>query len=57
MEDGTLTSKNLKDILTRVLEENTTIADIIKSSGIENITDDNALREIIKKIIEANEEP
>lgn len=56
MEDGTLTSKNLKDILTRVLEENTTIADIIKSSGIENITDDNALREIIKKIIEANEE-
>lgn len=56
MEDGTLTSKNLKDILTRILEENTTIADIIKSSGIENITDDNALREIIKKIIEANEE-
>lgn len=56
MEDGTLTSKNLKDILTRVLEENTTIADIIKSSGIENITDDNALRGIIKKIIEANEE-
>lgn len=56
MEDGTLTSKNLKDILTRVLEENTTIADIIKSSGIENITDDNALREIIKKIIEANKE-
>lgn len=56
MEDGTLTSKNLKDILTRVLEETTTIADIIKSSGIENITDDNALREIIKKIIEANEE-
>ncbi len=56
MEDGTLTSKNLKDILTRVLEETTTIADIIKSSGIENITDDNALREIIKKIIEANKE-
>ena len=56
MEDGTLTSKNLKDILTRVLEENTTIADIIKSSGSETITDDNALREIIKKIIAANEE-
>lgn len=37
MEDGTLTSKNLKDILTRVLEENTTIADIIKSSGIRKI--------------------
>ena len=56
MEDGTLTSKNLKDILEKVLEEETSIAEIIKSSGIENITDDNAIREIIKKIIEQNPE-
>jgi len=56
MEDGTLTSKNLKDILEKVLEETTSIEEIIKSSGIENITDDNAIREIIKKIIEQNPE-
>lgn len=56
MEDGTLTSKNLKDILEKVLEEETSIEEIIKSSGIENITDDNAIREIIKKIIEQNPE-
>ena len=33
-----------------------TIEEIIKSSGIENITDDNAIREIIKKIIKQNPE-
>lgn len=56
MEDGTLTSKNLKDILTKVLEETASIADIIKSSGIENITDDTAIREVIKNVLNANEE-
>ncbi len=56
MDKKILTSKNLKDILDKVLEEEKSIAEIIKSSGIENITDDNALREIIKNIIENNQE-
>ena len=56
MEDNTLTSKNLKDILNKILEEESTIAEIIKSSGIENITDDTAIREVVKKVIEANPE-
>lgn len=55
MEAGTLTSKNLKDILDKVLEEDKTIDDIIKEAGIENITDTTALREVIKKIISENE--
>lgn len=54
MDKGTLTSKNLKDILAKILEESLSIEKIIKSSGIENITDDSAIREIIKKIIQAN---
>ena len=54
MDNGTLTSKNLKDILDKVLEETLSIAEIIKSSGIENITDDSAIRDIIKKIVAAN---
>lgn len=54
MEDGTLTSKNLKDILDRVLEEEKLITEIIKETGIENITDDSALRDIIKKIVSEN---
>lgn len=56
ISDNTLTSKNLKDILDKVLEENKTISEIIKESGIENITDDTALREMIKKIVSENSE-
>ena len=54
MEDNTLTSKNLKDILAKVLEETSSISEIIKSSGIENITDDSAIRELVKKVVAAN---
>ena len=56
MEDNTLTSKNLKEILEKVLEEESSIADIIKSSGIENITDDSAIRDVVKRVILANKE-
>ncbi len=56
VEDNTLTSKNLKDILDKVLEEDKKIVDIIKETGIENITDQDTLRTIIKSIIENNEE-
>lgn len=56
MEDNTLTSKNLKEILDKILEETSSIATIIKESGIENITDDSAIRDVVKKVIEANKE-
>ena len=56
ISDNTLTSKNLKDILDKVLEEDKSISEIIKESGIENITDDTVLREIIKKIVSENSE-
>ena len=56
IEDNTLTSKNLKDILDKILEENKKIVDIIKENGIENITDQDTLRKVIKSIIENNEE-
>ena len=54
--DNTLTSKNLKDILEKVMEETNTITEIIKESGIENITDDTAIRDVVKKVITANPE-
>lgn len=54
IDDNTLTSKNLKDILDTVLESTDTIEKIIKDSGIENITDDSAIRKIIKSVINAN---
>ena len=56
MANSTITSKNLKDILDKVLEETSTIEEIIENSGIENITDDFAIREVVKKVLSANQE-
>ena len=56
IDNNTLTSKNLKEILDEVLETNSTIEEIINKNHIENITDDNKIREIIIKIISENEE-
>ena len=56
MEDNTLTSKNLKDILDKILEESSSVDEIIKSSGIENITDDSAIRDVVKSVIAENPE-
>ena len=54
--NNTITSKNLKDIIDDVLESNKTIKEIIKEKGIENITDDTEIRNIIKEVISLNEE-
>ena len=54
MEDNTLTSKNLKDILDKILESDKSIDQIIKECGISNITDSNMLRDIVLKVINDN---
>ena len=56
MDDNTLTSKNLKDILDKVLESDKSISEIMKECNVENITDDKAIKEVIKKIIAENPE-
>ena len=56
MEDNTLTSKNLKDILDDVLETDKTIEEIIREKNISNITDTSALTDIVLKIISDNPE-
>ena len=56
VSDKTLSSKNLKDILSDVLETDKSIKDIIKSSNIENITDEKFIDEIIDKVIKSNED-
>lgn len=56
MEDNTLTSKNLKEILDIILESEKSISEIIKDNGIENITDDNEIRNIIRMVITNNPE-
>lgn len=54
--NNTITSKNLKEIIDEVLESDKSIKEIIQENGIENITDDKEIRNIIKEIIEENEE-
>ena len=55
-ENNVLTSKNLKEIINQVLESTSSIEDIMKENGIENISDDSELKEIIKKIVKENPE-
>ena len=55
IDNDTLTSKNLKEIITPILEEEKTIKEIMKDNNIENITDDTEIRKIIRKVIAENE--
>ena len=55
-DEGTITSKNLKEMLDTILESDKSIADIMKEQGIENITNDDEIRNIIKEIIKNNPE-
>ena len=56
VDNNTLTSKNLKEIINHILEETKSIKEIMEDNNIENITDDTEIRKVIKKIIEENEE-
>lgn len=56
ISDGTLTSKNLKEILDMVMESDKSIVEIVKEAGIQNITDNSAITDMIKKIINENPE-
>ncbi len=56
VNDKTLTNKNVKDILNKIMEEDSTIDEIIKSSGIENIKDDALIEKVVKDVIENNPE-
>ena len=56
MSDGTLTSKNMKDIIDTIMESTDSIEAIMKSSGVQNITDDSMIKDVVAKIVEANPE-
>lgn len=54
VNDGSLTSKNVKDILELVLTSSLSIEEIIKKAGISNITDTLALEEVVLNVISNN---
>ena len=51
-----LTSKNIKEILVDILETERSVGDIIKDRGIDNITDDSLVKNIILQVLSENEE-
>ena len=51
-----ITNKVFKDILTELMETDLTVQEIISSKGIETISDESSLREIVNRVIEANQE-
>ena len=52
--DGTISSKNLKEMLDSIMESDKSIKDIMQEQGIENISDDAELKQIIHNIILLN---
>ena len=56
ISNETLTSKNLKEILTTIMESEKSISEIIKEAGIQNITDNTAITEMIQKILKENQD-
>lgn len=54
MATGTLTSKNLKDIIDKVMEEENSIAAIVKSTGTQNITDNKQIKQLVCQVIRDN---
>mgnify|MGYP001851479288 CR=1 FL=1 len=56
ISDKTLTSKNLKEIINMIMESEKSIKEIIKETGIQNITDNSKITEMIQKIINDNPE-
>ncbi|MDE5587315.1 MAG: Asp-tRNA(Asn)/Glu-tRNA(Gln) amidotransferase GatCAB subunit B, partial [Bacilli bacterium] len=51
-----ITNKVFKDILTELMETDLTVQEIISSKGIETISDESSLREIVSRVIESNQE-
>lgn len=51
-----ITNKVFKDILVELMETDLTVQKIIESKGIETISDESSLREIVNHIIEENSE-
>ena len=54
VKSNELTSKNVKEIISDILEKEDSLDDIIKEKGISNITDNTQILEIINSVISEN---
>lgn len=56
IDNNTLSSKNVKEIISDILETDKSISEIMKEKNITNITDTSLLKDIVTKIINENPE-
>ena len=56
IDNNTLSSKNLKEIIDDILESDKSISEIMKDKNITNITDTSLLKEVVAKVINENPE-
>ena len=56
IEDGKISSKQSKEVIVKIIEEETTPQTIVKESGMTQITDEAELTAIVKEIMEENKE-
>jgi len=56
LKQGKISSKQAKDVLTILLEQDKLVEEIIKEMGLEQISDSNLLQELVLKVIENNTE-
>ncbi len=54
IEDNTISGKIAKDVLDKMIETGRDAVSIVESEGLKQVTDDGAIREIIKGVITAN---
>ena len=55
LDDGSISHKNFKDLVDDIMEKDTTIQELLKEKGIENVVDDTLVLEIINKVLNENE--
>lgn len=56
LDEKTISSKQGKDIISIILEEEKDVLDIMKENNIEQISDDNLIKDVVNKILSENEE-
>ena len=53
-EKGTINSTVAKEIFEKIFEENVDVEKFVSDNGLGTVTDENALREVVKKVLEEN---
>ena len=54
VDDGTISGNAAKDVLEKMVETGKPAADIIKEEGMQQISDESAIEEVVRKAIDAN---